>query len=97
MLNLLFFKKHTDEELSRFIDETRDDLARALRQTDALKRTQEARPGFHNFNPIAGDYLTIGEYIEFSLAIQADIRDDLALLTKEVDKRRGLNQTIKMF
>lgn len=96
MLNAKFFKAHTNEELCQYIGDTQDDLARAERQMVALKRTQKARPNFTNYNPIAADYLTIGNYIEMSEAIQDGIREELALLTEVYDHRRGLNQTIRM-
>ncbi|GAH53853.1 unnamed protein product, partial [marine sediment metagenome] len=61
-----------------------------------LRKTQASRPDWKGYDPYIDEYVGIDIRIEEQEAVRDMIEDALKLMAAEQDRRRGLNQTIRM-
>ena len=96
MLTLQMLKSLSEQGIAEYISEYCRELVLTDRRLEALQRRQKREPTWESFDPVIQEVVGIGIRIEEQLAVKDELSSQLALLGTEVDRRRGLNQTIRM-
>jgi hypothetical protein len=90
-------RKMKDPELAEFTASYEEGLGLTERRLAALKITKSKKPDWKAFDPMIGEEVGIDIRIEEQAAVLDEYQIYVRLFTDERDRRRGLNQTIRMF
>ena len=97
MLTKHMLKQLQEQDIKEYISGYRYELALTERRLVALSRRQQRDPTWEHFDPMVQEMVGIGIRIEEQLAVKDELNDLLSLLAADLDRRHGLNQTIRMF
>jgi len=87
----------SDENLEGYIAEFTGLVELSNRRLEALAGRKKRNPGWKFYDKYGEDFITLDTVIEVIEAEAGFYGQQLEALSKDVDRRRGLNQTIKMF
>jgi len=96
MLTKQMLRQLQEQDIKEYMSEYRDELALTERRLVALRRCQQREPAWEHFDPMVQEMVGIGIRIEEQLAVKDELSDLLSLLAADLNRRHGLNQTIKM-
>ena len=96
MLTKQILRQLSDQGIKDYIAEYLDCLELTERRLVALRRRQKREPTWKHFDPMIQEMVGIGIRIEEQLAVKDELSDLLSLLAADLNRRHGLNQTIKM-
>lgn len=82
------------------LKEVQDSLSTELLLTHSrlsrLRNTKKANPDWRGYNPMIDEYITIDILIEERVAAFEELKEQREILSAEIGRRSGLNQTIPM-
>ncbi len=96
MIDNRYLKQVKEADLCTFTLDFIHQLVLTERRLAALRRTQTRKPDWSAFDPFIQDKVGIGTRIEEQVAVKGELEEQLRLIGAELDRRRGLNQTIRM-
>jgi hypothetical protein len=89
MLEKVYVRKQTPADLEVEKGNATYYLDLAERRLERLRARQARDPHWQAVDPMIDEVVTIATRIEEWEAVRDDLKDDLALLTAEIDRRRG--------
>ncbi len=95
-LNMNIFKHFSPESLKELKTKTRQQIALAEKRIERLRQTEKKRPDWQSFDKYIGEQVGIDIRIEEQQASLGESEGMLKQIETELDRRRGLNQTMKM-
>ena len=96
MMTSQILKQIRGPDVAEYISEYCRELVLTDKRLDALQRRQKRQPTWEAFDPMIQEYVGIDIRIEEQLAVRDELSAKLILLKAELNRRRGLNQTIRM-
>ncbi len=96
-ISRVLLKRLNESDLLFRISEYQSNLILTERRLETLRRRQKREPTWESFDPMIQEIVGIGIRIEEQEAVRDELHDHLSQLSAEIEKRHGVNQTIKMF
>ena len=96
MLKAQVLKQLSEQDINEFISEYHHELVLTNRRLDALQCRKKREPTWEALDPMIQEYVGINIRIEEQLAVKDELIAQLVLLESELNRRHGLNQTIRM-
>ncbi len=96
MIDNRYLKQVKEADLCTFTLDFIHQLVLTERRLAALRRTQTRNPDWCAYDPMIGEEVSIDIRIEEQEAVRGELEEQSRLIGVELDRRRGLNQTIRM-
>ena len=97
MLDRHIIKRLSETDLEEYTESFSEQLELSKRRVERLREKKERDPGFYNHDPLIDCDVSIDIYIEEWEAVRDELKEQLKIIGDERNRRRGLNQTIRMF